>query len=173
MFQDFEDAIEGIANFGVVAYIDGETTVAILAPDDMAIGEENVGDLLPVVSAGFDVEGGEVFGAEEIGIDGERADGGVVAILSEVIEFDVVGECIAAGGVEELSVAGVAVVVAALCLVGADFGEFGGGIDELVGAGAEENVGLRREVLLQQQAECDGLTATQREKARGRTGRGI
>ena len=84
LFEDGENFFEGGPELGGIGDIDREAGVIILAGDHVAIGEEDIGEFEAVVAAGDDIEGAEVWGAEEEVIDDESADGERLAIVAEI-----------------------------------------------------------------------------------------
>ena len=170
MFENFEDSIEGTLEIGRVGDVDDKAVVAIFTGNGVAIPEEDVYDFLTVVRARFDVEGIEVGRAEELGVDDERPNGKAVAIVAEFVQRDVFGDRIGVLIIEQCSDAGMAIVITALGLVGADATEFKFGVEGLVGAGTEEDFGLLSEMLLKEKAEADGRTGAKRDQAGGRAG---
>src|ERR1019366_2367764 len=109
-----------------------------------------------MVGAGGDAEDCHVGGAEELGVNDEGANGQTVAVVAEVVDLEVVGREDADGGtVEQLGVAGVAIVETALGLANANIGELGVSVKGLIAAWAEEGFGLVAELVLEQQAQTD------------------
>ena len=84
LFEDGENFFEGGPELGGIGDIDREAGVIILAGDHVAIGEEDIGEFEAVVASGDDIEGAEVWGAEEEVIDDESADGDRLAIVAEI-----------------------------------------------------------------------------------------
>src|SRR5436189_200059 len=82
----------------------------------------------------------EVGRAKENRVNGQGADRPTVAVVAQTVEADVVGRAVRAWAVEQLRVATVPVVVAALGLTRADFGQLGLGIHGLIGTGAKEDL---------------------------------
>ncbi len=75
MFEHFEYAVESIAQLGVVPEIDGPAGVSVAARSGVAVGKEDVGGFLLVMSARPDVEGLEIRGAKKNRVNAERANG--------------------------------------------------------------------------------------------------
>ncbi len=161
LLKNLQDTIEGVAKLAVIRHIHGEVLVAIRMGGGAAVGEQDGGGALLVMGAGFDPECHQIVRAQEQGIHEQCSDGQAVAIEAQAFEPQIGRLDGDARGVEELGVAGVPIVVAALGLISADFGEFREGVKGLIAAGAEQDFRLRGQVMLQQQTESGGRTALQ------------
>ena len=67
--------IEAYDGTGAKAKVVGESAVLVSSRDRTAVGAEETGGHEPMVRARLDVERGEVRRAEELGVDGQGADG--------------------------------------------------------------------------------------------------
>ena len=127
-----------------------------------------------MVGAGVDAKSRHAGGAEELSVNDQGTYGQAVAVVPKVVELDVVGRCDnGVRVVEQLRVAGVAVVETALGLAHADIGELGVSVHGLVAAGAEQGFGLVAELVLEQQAQPDGSAVPQGNQTSRRAGGGV
>ena len=137
--QHCENFVEGVAKLVVVGGVHDKAAVRVgTGADGPRAPHLTRVPINPDCSAGFvDLLAGQFDGAEEAAFAAAGVDSDQVAADPDVV-----------GVVEEASVASVAVVVTGLGLGVADLGEFGIGIEFLVGARTEEDSGLIGQMLL-------------------------
>src|SRR5215470_5378028 len=104
----------------------------------MAVPKEDVDHFLAMIGARFDVEGFEIGRAKKLSINDQRANGLIVAVVSEFVEDDVVRNRIGILIIEKGSDSGVTVIITGLGLGRANATEFKLGIERLIGARAEQ-----------------------------------
>jgi len=161
LLENSEDLAERVADLIVIAHVNGEAVGEVLARGSVTVVEKDVGEFLPMIGARLDVERFQIRRTEKFGIDGQRHDWSTLAVISQFIQQDVIGNCGHIQWIEQIGCPGMPIIIAALRLRIADAGKLDIGIKRLIPAGTEEHSRLAGQMLLKQKTQSYGSAAAQ------------